>query len=466
MRFPMTVWVPALLAVGPLAGQPTPHRDAVSTVLQLSESFERLAQSTSRAVVQVNVSGYAITPEEGNNVAALTRERGVGSGVILSADGYIVTNAHVVRSAQKVAITLRSNSALPAQEDSARAIPARIVGMDTETDLALLKIERKGLHHVALANSDLVRQGQIVVAFGSPLGLSNSMTMGMVSAPARQIKEEDFMQYIQTDTPINPGNSGGPLVDATGAVIGINTMILSQSGGSEGVGLAIPSNLVRAVVAQLTAHGRVHRGMIGANAQTLTPTLSEGLSLPVRNGVLITDVLPNGPAYEGGLRIGDVATRMNDIPLRNARQLELAVFRARSDQKLRLHVLREGSDREIEITVAERPNANDGLLANANPKENLVPQLGILGLTVDKRVASLLPGLREPIGVVVAALAHEPTAWTSQLEPGDVIHDINGSPIPTLEILRQKLAAMSSGAAIVLKIERGETMRYVAFRAD
>jgi serine protease Do len=444
----------------------TPQRRAGIAITELSESFEKLAQMTSRAVVQINVSGYALAPESDGNVAALTREHGVGSGVVLSPDGYIVTNAHVVRNAQKISVTFHSREALPAKEDSATAVSAQLIGLDRETDLAVLKVDRTGLPSLMLGDSDKVRQGQLVVAFGSPLGLSNSMTMGVVSAPERQLREEDFMEYIQTDTPINPGNSGGPLVDVTGAVIGINTMILTQSGGSEGVGLAIPSNLVRTVFDEIKTHGHVHRGLIGANAQTITPTLAEGLNLGKQSGVLITDLAPGGPGDKGGLQIGDVVTKMDHSPLRSARQLALAVFRAKEGDQLHFDVVREGKEFAADVSVAERTDSADTLAGIANPKDSLIPQLGILGLTIDKTAAAMIPDLRKPSGVAVAALAHEPTAWTSQLQAGDVIHELNASPVESLDFLREKLAAIPAGGAVVLQIERDSVMQYLAFRAE
>ena len=459
----------AFLSAGlPASAQTTaPQRAPGLPIQALSESFEKLAQSTAPAVVQINISRYTLAPDsEQNAVAALSRERGVGSGVVLSADGYIVTNAHVVRDAQRVTVIVRGRASAPDQEDSESEFAAQVVGADSETDLAVIKVERTGMAFLKLGDSGQVRQGQLVLAFGSPLGLSNSMTMGVVSAPARQLREEDFMQYIQTDTPINPGNSGGPLVDAAGSVIGINTMILTQSGGSEGVGLAVPSNLVRAVFDQLKAQGHVHRGLIGASAQTLTPALAEGLGLSSQAGVLISDVLPGGPADLGGLQIGDVVLKMNQAPLRTALQLESAVFRATTGQKLQFTLQRGTQQKDIEVTVVERPHATDRLAASVNPKNNLIPQLGILALTIDKDAAAMLPSLRLASGVAVAALTHDPAAWTSQLEPGDIIHQVNTTPVVSIEFLREKLVSIATGSAVVLQIERGEALRYIAFRAE
>ncbi len=451
-----------------LLASPSPSQK-IFAVSDLSEAFEQLARTATRSVVQLNVSGYAISQDsESPAGSALTRERGVGSGIVVSPDGFIVTNAHVVHGGQKITVTFRSRDPLAGQDEGPNTWPAHIIGVDSETDLAVVKVERDHLPFLSFANSDRVRQGQVVVAFGSPLGLSNSMTMGVVSSPARQLAERDFMQYIQTDTPINPGNSGGPLVDGTGHVVGINTMILTQSGGSEGIGLAIPANLVNAVYQQLRATGRIRRGMIGVNAQLVTPTLAEGLSLKKKGGVIITDVGPAGPAEKGGLKIGDVLLTINGLPLQTPCDLELRVFRSPAGEVLHLNVWRQDRETEIpiDIKVGERPESADRLAVLTNPKEHLVAQLGVLGLTIDKSNAELLGELRESWGVAVTASASQSTAWTDQLKAGDIIHRMNGEMVTSLDSLRTRLGAAGSGAAVVLQVERAGSMHFVSFRAE
>jgi serine protease Do len=249
----------------------------------LSAQMEALSHRVSRAVVQIFSTGYVVNGERepGSNAAIVTRQRATGSGVVMSADGYIVTNAHVVAGARSVRVRMaeESSGAEAVIKPSSNVLEARIVGVDRQTDLAVLKVERTGLSPLPLGNSDTLRQGQLVMAFGSPLGLENSVSMGVVSSVARQIKPDDAMMYIQTDAPINPGNSGGPLVDTDGRVMGINTFILSQSGGSEGLGFAIPSNIIESVYAQIRKEGHVHRSVIGLAGQTITPQLAAGLRL-------------------------------------------------------------------------------------------------------------------------------------------------------------------------------------------
>jgi serine protease Do len=375
-----------------------------------------------------------------------------------------VTNAHVVRGAKRVTVTLHDNDTQPAS-DSAKTFPARIIGTDTETDLALLKVDRANLPFLTLGNSDRIRQGEIVIAFGSPLGLTNSMTMGMISAPARQLNEEDFVQYIQTDAAINPGNSGGPLVDTNGEVVGINTMILTQSGGNEGVGLAIPSNVVHSVTDQLKAQGHVHRGMIGITVQTVTPTLAEGLGI-AESGALVGDLKSGGPADSAGLHIGDVVTKVDNAPIHSAHQLEQAVFRASTGDVLHMDVNSGGEAKTVTVTVADRPDDHDELSTLLDPKESLIRELGVLGVTLDQSTAALMSDLRLKSGVLVAAQAHEPTAWNSQLQPGDVIHEINGSTVTSIQFLKDKFASIAPGKAVVLQVERDGDLQYLSFRAE
>ena len=249
--------------------------------------------------------------------------------MIVDAEGWIVTNAHVVENARSVRVDLVQPAPAGGSilRPRSRRLPARVVGLDRETDVAVLKIEQSGLPALELGDSEALHQGQVVMAFGSPLGLENSASLGVVSAVARQLKPDDPMIYVQTDASINPGNSGGPLVDAAGRMVGLNTMILSQSGGNEGIGLAAPSNIVRSVYEQIRRSGRVRRGAIGVRAQTITPPLAAGLGLVFDRGVVLSDVLPSGPAAAAGLRPGDVVIALDAKPMENARQLDVNLYR-------------------------------------------------------------------------------------------------------------------------------------------
>ena len=289
-------------------------------VEELSRSTEALAAIVSPAVVQIFTTSYV--PAAGvvaREADLVTTQRASGSGVIVDPEGYIVTNAHVVTGAQR----LRVDIPLPVTRDSilasrSRTVNATMVGIDLETDLAVIKVEEQDLAALPFGNSDELRPGQLVLAFGSPLGLDNSVSLGVVSAIARQLEPESPMMYVQTDASINPGSSGGPLVDLRGRVVGINTLILSQAGGFEGLGFSAPSNIVRTVYEQIRQFGRVRRGDIGVRAQTVTPILARGLALPRDSGVVLADVIPGSPADQAGLRAGDVVLSLDGKPMDNA----------------------------------------------------------------------------------------------------------------------------------------------------
>src|SRR5262245_61316469 len=278
---------------------PAPSR-AAADLVHLSQSLQELAERVAPSVVQVLTTGY-VGPENAGG-SPLFKQRATGSGVVLTADGYIVTNAHVVRGARRVQVLLREKAARGTSVLKSRGeiLGATVVGLDDETDLAVLKVARSGLPALELGDSETLRQGQIVMAFGSPLGFDNSATMGVVSSVARQLETESPMIYIQTDAPISPGNSGGPLVDIDGRVVGINTLKFAQAGG-EGLVFAAPSNIVKNVFDQIRQTGTVRRGEIGAVLQTLTPTLCAGLGIPNTQGVLVADVAPGSGAARGGL---------------------------------------------------------------------------------------------------------------------------------------------------------------------
>src|SRR5271165_2807655 len=321
--------------------QPTRSAEAAKVLKNnplhvISESVQALTASVTKSVVQVLTSGYALSGEnQKTDTAYLAPEHGIGAGVILSSDGVIVTNAHVVQGARKIRVRLQGleKQSAGASSESLGAIDPKLVGVDRQTDVAVLKIDMTGLPALEFADSDQLKQGQVVFAFGSPLGLEGTVTMGVVSATARQIDPDNPSVYIQTDAPINPGNSGGPLVDVDGHMIGINTFILTQSGGNEGLGFAIPSDVVRNIYDQIRTEGHVHRGQIGVFLRTITPELVEGLHLPARHGVLIDDVAPGSPADKAGLKPGEVVTSVGGKPVNDVRQFALDLYAYKIGQK-------------------------------------------------------------------------------------------------------------------------------------
>jgi serine protease Do len=461
----------ALLLAGPalLSGQEPSRVRALAALRDLSASFEALSERVSPAVVQIVATGYQpLQLDDAPGSGLLTRRQIGGSGVILDPDGYIVTNLHVVAGAGRIQVRLPA----PAGELAAarsilkpqgRLVGAQIVGVDRETDLAVLKVEATDLPHLDLAESEEVRTGQLVFAFGGPLGLENSVTMGVVSAVARQLRVGDPMIYIQTDAPINPGSSGGPLVDAEGRVVGINTLILSRSGGSQGIGFAAPSDIVRNVYEQIKATGYVRRGVIGVRAQTITPALAAGLGLARDRGVILGDVYPGTAADRAGLRVGDIVLALDGKTMENGRQLDVNIYGRPVGEVVGLRVLRGGVELAFQVPVFERPDDLNRLTPMVTPEENLVPRLGILAVDLTPRTAALMPQLRSRAGVVVAARAPDAAYGRVALAPGDVIRSVNGREVRNLSGLRRAIDAIRVGQPIVLHVERRGGLRFLAF---
>lgn len=327
----------------------SPPLETTQVLQQLNSALEGLVARVSPAVVQIQVTGYGALDESNRSETALiARQHAIGSGVIVDSDGYIMTNAHVVQGARRIRVVLPLPSPDVPQVSPVgkqQVVDAKIVGVHKVSDLALLKIDQTGLPTLSLGGFRHVRQGQLVFAVGSPEGLQNSVTMGVVSSVARQPDPERPLVYIQTDAPINPGNSGGPLVDIDGYVLGINTMILSQGGGSEGLGFAIPARVVWFVYQSLRKYGHVHRVEIQAAAQDITPNLAEGLGLSQSYGVVISDIAPGGPAELAGLKIGDIVISADDRRIETLPALTAAMYLHPLDQVMKLVVLRGAEKR-------------------------------------------------------------------------------------------------------------------------
>jgi serine protease Do len=444
----------------------------LDTVEGLSSSLENLATRVNRAVVKIVTTGFGISEDsDSGNAAMLTRQRATGSGVLLTADGYVATNAHVIQGARRIRVQLpvservaRSSKSLTKPAGS--VLDAKVVGLDHETDIAILKIEATNLPHLVLGESRDLHQGQLVMAFGSPLGLQNSASLGVISAVARQLKQDSPMIYIQTDASINPGNSGGPLVDMSGNVVGLNTMIYSQSGGNEGIGFAIPSDTLRSVYTQILKEGHVHRGQIGVSVDTITPLLASGLHLPQDWGVLVADVTPDGPADHSGLQAGDIILTLGGKAMENARQLEVNLWRFPVGQKVTLEVLRGENRLTMDVSVAGVDDDPQRFADLANPEKNLIPKLGILGVELDKRLVAMLPELRKQYGIVVAARAAGAEGLDVDLRSGDVIYSINNEPTTSISALSTALGQLKSGDAAVLQVEREGQLMYVAFEME
>jgi serine protease Do len=469
---PLALVLSLLSAAAGAAQQPAGAEPKKSDALHdLSATLETLSRRVNKSVVQIFASGYALGEDsEGRGKAAVvTRQRASGSGVIVSADGYIVTNGHVVSNARRVRVRMAEDGPTAGRsilQPAAKMLEARVIGVDRDTDLAVLKIDRTNLSSLPFGDSDTLQQGQLVMAFGNPLGLENSVSLGVVSSAARQLKPDDTMIYIQTDAPINPGNSGGPLVDADGHVMGINTFILSQSGGSEGLGFAIPSNIVRSVYTQIKQEGHVHRSEIGTVAQTITPALASGLRLSQDWGVLLSDVTPDGSAEKAGLEVGDMVLSLDGKPMQNARQFEINLYRSAPGQKVNIEVLRGTNKLTYPVTVVEREDDPQRFADMVDPAKNVIPKLGILGIGIDQKVVDLLPELRKKYGVVVAARAGDSPYTGDSLQLGDVIYSVNSLPVTSIDSLRTALDGLKDNEALVLQVQRGDRLIFLTMEIE
>jgi len=426
------------------------------SLLEIQQQETRaIACKVNPAVVEIIASGFGAAPgQEYETVLAATPEPLKGSGVILSSDGYIMTNRHVIRGAPKITVVLHTDGKPDEQ------LPAGLWGQDANTDLALLKIEGKDLPFLEFGRA--VRQGDTVFAFGSPHGVGISMTKGIISAPIRQVKEEDQLDYIQTDSAINPGNSGGALVDINGRLVGINTFILSGSGGNEGLNFAIPSDVVQYIFGQLRDNRYVIRGTIGITTRNLTPELIRALKLSVQLGVYIDDVEPKGPADEAGIQGGDIVLSYDGILLDGRRSQDLAlelkrrISGKRKGEKIDLEVLQRQTGMKKKFTIAVDQNQSSPMAADDTPQlsnDTIVPQLGIYVLQVGPGGASAL-GLRSTRGVMVAAKVQSMTAAVTDLENRDLIVEVDGKPVTTQIELQRALDNADLSNPIAIRLER------------
>jgi serine protease Do len=439
-------------------------------LVRMNESVDALTRKVWPSVVQIQVSSFGAHDEgRGQARAVIGPQQSTGSGFVIDADGYIMTNAHVVSGARRVEVVLPAENAdgtlATALSGKSYTLPARIVGVTTELDLALLKIEGQKLPALPLATYSQVRQGETVFAFGSPIGMRNSLTHGLVSAVARQVDPDSPNIYVQTDAPINPGNSGGPLVNIRGEVVGVNTFILSQSGGNEGLGFAIPSATVRTVFRQLKQYGILRRQEIGASFQTITSEMAKALGLVRNYGVIVSDVWPQSPSEAAGLKIGDILVSVDG---QSADNLPTVIYNFRlreSQDKVKLVLLRGGSEMTLSVDAVEQRSEFDSVSATADPQKNLVSELGILGVEITRTIAAAASGLRDPSGVIVVARTSGPASDVPLL-PRDVIRTVNQTPIVTLDGLRTAMRGLKPGTPVALQVQRDGRLMYVSFTVD
>jgi serine protease Do len=446
-------------------------RVPTATLAQLSGELQQLASKVSPAVVQIEVTGFGAAEESGRKDAALiVRQHAIGAGVIVDPDGYIMTNAHVVEGAQRIRVVVMTAGPAALFDVSnggkTQVLDANVIGLHKEADLALLKVKASNLPTLHFNLESEPRPGELVFAIGSPEGLQNSVTMGVISSVWRQSDPDNPMVYLQTDAPINPGNSGGPLVDVTGAVVGLNTFILSNGGGSEGLGFAIPAPIVNFVYQSLRRYGHVNHVAIGAVAQTITPAMAEGLGLAQHWGVVIADVTPHGPADAAGIKPEDIILAVDSHPMLDLHMFAAALYRHPLDQVVKVDVLRGTQRLSFNVPAIQAQDRMDQLADVADPVKSYSGRLGIFGLNFIGELRSLLPEVRIGSGVVVVGQAAGVNSVKTGLRTGDVIHSVNHMPIESVEQLNSTVAQLKPGAAAVLQIERQGQFQYLAFEME
>lgn len=446
---------------------------ATMPVDSLSTAFERVAKSVEPSVV--NISTEQIVHNDGTgedpfggmfggdspfgfffNQPRDQRQKSLGSGFIVDPRGYILTNDHVVKDATKIRVKLQDG----------RELPGTVVGMDEKTDLAVIKVNASSLPVLKLAGSDQVKVGEWVLAFGSPFGLEQTMTAGIISAKGRYIGSGNYDNFLQTDAAINPGNSGGPLVNLNGEVVGINTMILSQSGGFQGVGLAIPATMADNIYRQLIQSGKVTRGWLGVGIQEITPELAKSFNLSKPEGVLVSQIEPNSPAAKAGLRPEDIITQYNGKETKTPRDLSMAVAESKVGTPAKLTIIRDGRAMNLDVPIGERPV--ERIQARAEiPEENqnAAGQHGKLGI----EVANVSPDMAQQLklkstsGAVVTNVQPGSPADDGGLQPGDVIKSINHKPVNSATDLQTETRNLKPGSTVLLNVVRQGQTFFLAF---
>jgi len=436
----------------------------------LDSSLETVVAKVSPAVVQIVVAGYGPLEDHEHATARITRQHAIGTGIIVDPDGYILTNAHVVEGAQRIRVILPSDptdSPLELQPNHAgRILEATVLGIHKQSDLALLKIQASHLPSVSLRSDLRVRQGELVFAIGSPEGLQDSVTMGVVSSVARQPDPDNPMVYIQTDAPLNPGNSGGPLVDVDGNLVGINTLILSKGGGSEGLGFAIPAAIVNFDYQNLRKFGHVQRVSIGAKAQSITPTLAAGLGLGRSWGAIISDTVPGGLADAAGINAEDVVLAIDDRPIPSLPDFMAALYLHPPDQVLKIDILRGTSQMSFNVPVEVYHEKLSDLSEVPDLQKSLIRRLSVFVTDLDDKVKSLLPATRSDTGVVVIAQTSGTSGPDTGLQAGDIIRTMNHVPLQSISQFQARVHEIRPGDPVVLQVERNGNLQYLAFEME
>jgi serine protease Do len=435
-------------------------------IIETSRAFSEIASSISPSVVNIsttkvvrrNLDSFLDDPFRKFGMPKKWKEQSLGSGVIVTPDGYIITNNHVVEHADEIRVTLFDK----------RSFKAKLIGADPKTDVTVVKIDAKNLHAVKWSDSDRLQVGEFVLAIGNPYGLSHTVTMGIISAVGRaNVGIADYEDFIQTDAAINPGNSGGPLVNTKGELIGINTAIFSRTGGYQGIGFAVPSNMARLVMDQLVQKGKVTRGWLGVTIQELTPELSQKFGLKRTKGALVGDVAQGSPAEKAGIKRGDIIVDFDGKKVRNVSNLRNMVAQTKVDKEVPISILRGGKEYSFRVITAELPKEIAEAVPSTFPEELTFE--GLTGLTVidlSTEIARQLGLHKEEKGVVAVRVEQRSAAEEAGIRKGDVIQEIDRKKVNGLEEYNKIVSGIRPGDTVLLFINRGGKKFYVTVRAS
>ncbi|MDI6793543.1 MAG: DegQ family serine endoprotease [bacterium] len=464
--------------VSPISNSPISTSDEINALRGLGKAFTQVAREVSPSVVNISTErtvkggGMPFFFYEGpfrdffgddffNQFPSPSPQReyhqnSLGSGVIVSRDGYILTNNHVIKDADKITVILGDK----------RKFTGKVVGKDEKTDLAVVKIEDDNLPVAGLGNSDKIEVGEWVVAIGAPFELSQTVTAGIVSAKGRsQVGLADYENFIQTDAAINPGNSGGPLVNLDGEVIGINTAIVTRSGGYQGIGFAIPINMAQKVMAALIGQGKVVRGWLGVIIQELTPELADKLGLKGKKGVLVADILKDGPADQAGIEPEDLIVEIEDKEVTEVNQLRNMVADFEVGKRAKLKVIRNGQEKIIMVKIGEQPEDTGALLEEKKEKKSEMIKLGLGVQNLTPEIASYY-GYGGDQGVIITDIEQWGPADQAGLKEGDLIKELNRDRIRILPDFERALNQISGSKDILLRIRRGEHHLYLILKPE
>lgn len=452
----------------------TPFTPRVPTqMIETSKAFSEIVSSVSPSVVNISTTKVIrrdalpfsedpffdlFRPFHDFGLPKKWKEQSLGSGVIVSSDGYIVTNNHVVEKSEDIRVTLYDK----------RSFKGKVVGSDPKTDLAVVKISADKLPNVPWGDSDSLQVGEFVLAIGNPFGLSHTVTMGIISAVGRaNVGIADYEDFIQTDAAINPGNSGGPLVNIKGELIGINTAIFSRSGGYQGIGFAVPSNMARLVMDQLMKQGRIVRGWLGVTIQDVTPEISQKFGLKDSRGALVGDISKGSPAEKAGIVRGDVILQFNGKEIRSVAALRNMVAQSKAGSQVKARILRGGKEYEVTVTIAELPKEAAGAPMEPFPDDIQRNALsGITAMDLTKEIARQLGLAANEKGVVVVRVEPGSPADEAGLKKGDVIQEIDRERVAGIGDYNRITSAIEPDETTLLFVNRGGRRFYITIRGS